>query len=184
MDNLEKKIKSMEGDLQYQAPRREEMWSQISDNIDNNQGQHHHDGGSKWWTSFVGLTLLGLVLIGLVLGGRQLTQPQQQILIPSVPNEANEINFHYAKLVDAQVKRLNKSADLTQEEKDEFLEFINELSAEQKELSDELNTNIENEELLKATIENFKQQIKLIEQLLERVESRKLKTYESDGIFM
>ena len=184
MDKLEQHIKSMKDDLQHEVPRREGMWSEIGNNLDEDQGNHHGKRGSQLWTSFVGLILLGLVVVGLFFGGRELLNPQGQLLQEKKSNEVQEVDFYYAKLVENQVNKLKRSKDLTQGEKDEFLEYINELSVEQKELSQKLSQNIENEVLLKASIANFKQQIKLIEQLLERVESRKLKTYESDGIFM
>jgi len=214
MDNLEKHIKSIQDDLNFQAPRKEEIWTQIAQELDGSLGDgtqgrvgdtsaytdgdvspshpshhdsdhhHHHVQGSKWWTSLVGLTMLGLVIVGLVLGGKVLLSPQQKTLKTSPQSEATEVDFYYAKLVKDQVERLRQSSDLTDEEKEDFLEYISELSAEQALLTAELKQNVDNEQLLKATITNFKQQIKLIEQLLERVESRKLKKYESDGIFM
>ncbi len=200
MDKLEKHIRSIREELDYQAPRKDEMWkqisqdmkSQITENVDSSESidsnhqheDHHHNHGSKWWTSFVGLVLLTLVLVGIVLGGKALIGPQQQILHPAPPSEALEIDFYYARLAETQIQKLKQNQDLTQEEKDEFLEYISELITEQKELTSKLQHNLDNEELLVATINNFKQQIKLIEQLLERVESRKYKSYESNGIFM
>jgi hypothetical protein len=64
--------------------------------------------------------------------------------------------------------------DLSQEDKDEFLSFMDELDEEYGVLKLEMEKNLNNERVLEAIIGNYKKRIELIENLLRQINDSKM----------
>ncbi len=87
--------------------------------------------------------------------------------------ELLEIDMHYKSLVNYQVALVQKNPKLSTADKNEFLSFMDELDAEYLALKKEMETNLDNEQVLEAIVANYKKRIELIEKLLERLNETK-----------
>ncbi len=185
MDGFEKNIRDNKGFFDEKAPNKLKMWDQIE--ADLNRGDHNHDDESNTGSAVMGILLAGLVLIGLVLGGIYLAQnanqDEQVLMANAKSSELNDIDTYYTKLVSHQIEKLEANEALSSIEKEDFMSYIEELNAEQTILKQELQKNINNAEILEAIIDNFNQQVKLIEQLLNRINHEKNIENET-GIFI
>nr|WP_299346364.1 hypothetical protein [Allomuricauda sp.] len=114
--------------------------------------------------SFIGLSIYG--------GGSAETQ--------YVSKELLDIDRHYQGLVSYQVQLVRNNPDLTEEDKAEFLSFMDELDAEYETLREEMRKNLDNERVLEAIVANYKKRIELIENLLHQINDSK-KTDEDYG---
>jgi len=81
-------------------------------------------------------------------------------------------------MVSYQLEELRQSPELNELEKEEFLVYIDDLGKEQEILKEELQKNIDNQDVLEAIVENFEQQISLIDELLDRVDRSKHINYD------
>lgn len=168
MDAFEKHIRNNKEFFEEKAPNRLKMWEEIEGGLD--QGEHVHDTAPKAGSSIMGIMLLLLVIIGVILGVTELTKQNSEPALMAKPSkELNAIDQYYTQMVSYQITQLKASDHLSDLDKDDFLAYIKELTDEQVELKAKLEKNINNEALLEAIIENFNQQIKLIQHLLERV---------------
>lgn len=82
--------------------------------------------------------------------------------------ELNEIDSHYKELVNHQVQLIKNSPKLSEEEREDFLLFLDDLDIEYKELKLELKENVNNQKVLEAIINNYRKKIQLMENLLQR----------------
>ncbi len=169
MDSFEKHIKKNKAFFDEKAPNSRKMWEHIEAELD--KGEHSHDNEPKLGSTIVGMILLLLVLVGIGLGINHVVESNKApvLMAHNASEELNAIDHHYTRLVGLKIDQLRQSEQLSDLEKEDFLEYIEELTNEQSELKVKLEKNINNEEVLEAIIENFNQQIKLIQQLLERV---------------
>mgnify|MGYP003635710581 CR=1 FL=1 len=87
--------------------------------------------------------------------------------------ELQEIDMHYSNLVQHQVELVQQSTKLSQEEKDEFLSFMDDLDEEYAQLKIEMGKNLANEQILEAIVNNYKKRIELMENLLDRINNSK-----------
>lgn len=96
--------------------------------------------------------------------------------------ELQEINFHYQKLIVAQVNLVKKNTNLSADNKEEFLGFIEELDKEYNTLIIDLNDNLDNELVLEAIVNNYKKRIELLENLLKQIKESKNNT--DDNVYI
>lgn len=90
-----------------------------------------------------------------------------------VNQELEEIDMYYSSMVKQQVQLVQLSAKLSDEDKIQFLSFMEELDKEYAELKLEMTENLDNERVLEAIVNNYKKRIELIESLLDRVNNNK-----------
>ena len=90
-----------------------------------------------------------------------------------VSKELLEIDMHYKGLVSYQVELVQNSSNLSEEDKDEFLSFMDELDAEYETLRQEMRNNLDNERVLEAIVANYKKRIELMENLLQQINDDK-----------
>ena len=88
--------------------------------------------------------------------------------------ELLDIDMHYKGLVSYQVQLVQNNPNLSEEDKAEFLSFMDELDAEYEQLRIEMQSNLDNERVLEAIVSNYKQRIELIENLLKQINDSKL----------
>ena len=87
--------------------------------------------------------------------------------------ELNEIDSYYSKMVNIQVKMIERNTKLTIEDKKDFLKFMDELDEEYSELLIDLGDNLDNERVLAAIVDNYRKRIELIENLLKQINDSK-----------
>ncbi|WP_422858716.1 hypothetical protein ACOKFD_15320 [Flagellimonas sp. S174] len=90
-----------------------------------------------------------------------------------VSKELMDIDMHYQNLVSYQVELVRKNPNLTEEDKVEFLSFMDELDLEYEALREEMGSNLDNEQVLEAIVANYKKRIELIENLLRQINDSK-----------
>lgn len=91
-------------------------------------------------------------------------------------NELQEIDMYYQKMVQAQVNLVRTNTSLSEINKVEFLDFMDEIDEEYEILKLDLGDNIDNELVLEAIINNYKKRIELIENLLKQINDSKKET--------
>lgn len=84
-----------------------------------------------------------------------------------------DIDMHYKGLVAIQVKLLDKNPSLSNEQKKEFLSFMDDLDVEYEALKVELQKSLDTELILESIVMNYKKRIELIENLLKQINSSK-----------
>jgi hypothetical protein len=92
--------------------------------------------------------------------------------------ELQEIDMYYQKMVQAQIDLVRNNTSISDNNKKEFLSFMDELDAEYKILKIDLGDNIDNERVLEAIVNNYKKRIELIENLLEQINDSKKETHD------
>ncbi|MEX0287867.1 MAG: hypothetical protein AB3N14_02050 [Flavobacteriaceae bacterium] len=112
--------------------------------------------------------LLGIAgFIGLSVFGGNTSETQY------VSKELLEIDMHYKGLVSYQVELVQNNRNLSEEDKAEFLSFMDELDAEYESLREEMRNNLDNERVLEAIVANYKKRIELMENLLQQINDDK-----------
>jgi len=178
MDRFEKHIGNNKEFFDEPFDNKSLVWKKIENELENKTPPK----GSKRFP-FNLFLLMALMIVGLVcLSVFQKKKIQDHEFALEQRLELESINEHYGKLVSEQVEELKQYEGLGTIEKEEFLEYINELSLEQENLKKELYLNLDNEQVMDAIIENFNQQINLITQFLKKLDKEEDK-YET-GISM
>ena len=171
MDDFENNIRDNQEFFNEPAPDKMKIWADIESRLPNTSEKKIIP---MWKRTAPRIAAAILLLVGLTF---MLLNPKSQPgFAENTSTEFIDLDSHYGKLVAIQIDKLKNSKDLSSDEKEEFLKYIEELSREQEQLKIELEANLNNEEILEAIIRNFSQQIKLIEQLLDRLNQSKIKS--------
>lgn len=172
MDYFEKHIRDNKALFDEHKADRAKMWSKIELELSNTEPKV-----VPLWKSpilrvaaSVVLLLLLSFLIGITVYDSQ--QPGGQSNM--VSQELMDIDMHYSNLVQHQVQLVKDHPDLSQEDKEEFLSFMDELDEEYEVLKLEMQKNLSNERVLEAIIGNYKKRIELIENLLRQINDSKM----------
>lgn len=169
MDYFEKHIRDRKAVFDEHKADRSKMWAKIASELDNSKPKV-----VPLWKSplvrmaaSIVLVLLLTSLIGITVygGSGQNTVVSQELL---------DIDMHYGNLVQHQVQLVKNHPSLSQEDKDEFLSFMEELDEEYGVLKLEMEKNLGNERVLEAIIGNYKKRIELIENLLKQINDSKM----------
>lgn len=170
MDNFEKHIRENASQFDEHKADRSKMWAKISEEI-----QAEPVKVIPLWKSpmiRIAATILLLVgignFIGLKIGAGENIETQY------AAKELLDIDMHYKGLVSYQVKLVQNSTNLSEEDKTEFLSFMDELDTEYEQLRLEMQNNLDNELVLEAIVANYKQRIALIENLLKQINDSKI----------
>ncbi len=173
MDDFEKYIKENKALFDVHKADKSKLWANIESGLKKPESKTKT---VKLWshaifkvaaTVVIALGLFSLVNILIV--GQANKNTQNNLAL----QELNDIDSHYKGLVAYQVKLVNKSTQLSSEEKKEFLSFMDELDIEYGLLKVELQKNVDNERVLEAIVINYKKRIELIENLLRQINSSK-----------
>ncbi|SMG14595.1 hypothetical protein [Arenibacter troitsensis] len=172
MDYFEKHIRDNKALFDEHKADRAKMWSKIELELSNTEPKV-----VPLWKSpilrvaaSVVLLLLLSFLIGITVYDSQ--QPGGQSNM--VSQELMDIDMHYSNLVQHQVQLVKDHPDLSREDKEEFLSFMDELDEEYEVLKLEMQKNLSNERVLEAIIGNYKKRIELIENLLRQINDSKM----------
>lgn len=119
-----------------------------------------------WKTTAFKIAASVVLFIGVTMSYLMLSQTTAETNVVYV--ELNEIDVHYKELVNHQVQLIKNSSKLTEEERADFLLFLDDLDKEYRELKLELKDNVNNQKVLEAIISNYRKKIQLMENLLKR----------------
>lgn len=177
MDDFEKNIKENKALFDAHKADKSKLWANIEAGLNTSTSKPKV---IKLWnmpafkvaaTIIIALGLFSLVNVF------SNSEIQQQNTIAN--QELNDIDAHYKGLVAYQVKLVQKSSQLSPNQKNEFLSFMDELDEEYEVLKLEFNKNLDSELVLEAIVVNYKKRIELIENLLRHINSSK-NTEEND----
>lgn len=167
MDKFEKHIREHNAEFDEYKAEKNKLWASIESALDEPESKPKI---IKLWNSpMVKIAATIVIALGVfTLINFSGTYNQEE----SIANqELNDIDMHYKGLVAHHVSLVNNSVKLSDEEKKEFLSFIDDLDTEYKELKIELQKNVDSKRVLEAIVINYKKRIELIENLLERLNS-------------
>lgn len=169
MDNFEKHIRENASVFDEHKADRAKLWANISAEIKNEAPVVY----PLWRRPLLRVAAIAVLIVGLALtfGKNALIKDSKQIQF--VSKELIEIDMHYKDLVSYQVDLVKKNPNLSEEDKIEFLSFMDELDAEYVLLKQEMQTNLDNEQVLTAIVANYKKRIELIEKLLLQLNESK-----------
>lgn len=171
MDNFEKHIRENAAEFDEHKADRKKMWMHIAKEIKTEEPKVI----PFWKSPMIKIAASLLLLIGLtaVVGlsffGSGLSQESQY-----ASKELMDIDMHYQSLVSQQVQLVKEHPKLSEEQKAEFLSFMDELDAEYETLRQEMQKNLDNELVLEAIVSNYRKRIELIENLLRQINHSKI----------
>lgn len=165
MDSLENFIRENKDDLKRKHPNKEALWEKISVDLPQEKKETKVVTISyKFLMRAAAVILLCGVLSVFFLNNN--TSHSDGL----VSQEFLEIDAHYQTLVHARIEQVKNNSSISNKEKEEFMNYINDLEKESNKLQQELNKNLNNELIIEAMIDNYKDRLRLMEQLLNRVD--------------
>ena len=170
MDNFEKHIRENAAEFDEYMADKEKMWANIAGELKTETRK-----AIPLWRSpmlKMAATLLLFLGIASVIVLQVFGPTNDEIQYAS--KELLDIDMHYKGLVSYQVQLVKDNPNLSEEDKTEFLSFMDELDAEYEQLRLEMNKNLDNEQVLEAIVSNYKQRIELIEKLLKQINESKV----------
>ncbi len=171
MDNFEKHIRENVAEFDEHKADRSKMWAKISQDLEVKAPKVI----PLWKSSKLRIAATLLILFGLAgFMGIQFFGAGSSDETQYASKELLDIDMHYKGLVSYQVQLVQKNKNLTEEDKTEFLSFMDELDAEYEQLRIEMRNNLDNEVVMEAIVSNYKQRIELIENLLKQINESKL----------
>ena len=180
MDEFEKYIQSKQRELDLWKAR-PELWDRIDREVNPKSFR------PPVWKQVVKIAAMFVLPIGvaimlLLLPGRmnQSNDEIAKIELKDVSPETAEAESWYDYLISVKLEELNASTILTDQEKEEVLETLDELDQEYLILKSELVENISNEIVLNAMIENQRRKLDLLEQVLEQISDEPINTDEDE----
>ena len=171
MDNFEKHIRENASEFSEHKADRSKMWAKISQELETETPKVI----PLWKSPKLRIAATLLLLFGLAgFIGLQVLKSNATVETQYASKELLDIDMHYKGLVSYQVQLVQNHPKLSDEDKTEFLSFMDELDAEYKQLRVEMRNNLDNELVLEAIVSNYKQRIELIEKLLKQINDSKI----------
>lgn len=172
MDNFEKHIRENAAEFDEHKADRSKMWAKISQELEVEEPKVI----PLWKSPMLRIAATLLILVGIAgFIGLQVLGSGASSETEYASKELLDIDMHYKGLVSYQVQLVQNHPELSDEDKTEFLSFMDELDAEYKQLRVEMNNNLDNALVLEAIVSNYKQRIELIEKLLKQINDSKQK---------
>ncbi|PKA96457.1 hypothetical protein B0O79_0092 [Flavobacteriaceae bacterium MAR_2009_75] len=172
MDNLEKHIRDNQEVFNDHRADRAKMWAEIESRLDKEKTKVI----PLWKKPIFKVAATVAVLLGLsTLIGINFFDNTTDTKDGFVSQELQDIDMHYRSLVSYQVKLVEQNDKLSENDKQEFLSFMNELDKEYEELRLEMRNNLDNQLVLEAIVSNYKKRIELIENLLHHLKEPQIK---------
>ena len=170
MDNFEKHIRENAAEFDDHKADKEKMWAKIAGELKTEAPKVV----PLWKSPMLRIAATLLILLGIAgyIGLQVFGSTNAETQYAS--KELLDIDMHYKGLVSYQVQLVKDNPNLTEEDKAEFLSFMDELDAEYEELRLEMQKNLDNEQVLEAIVYNYKQRIELIEKLLKQINDSKI----------
>jgi len=96
--------------------------------------------------------------------------------------EITEIKAHYSHIIRTKLTQIESTQNINALEKEVFIEAIEELEIDADNLQIELKHSVNNTAVIEAIVENYKQQMSLLERLLQRIEKLENRNHEQSII--
>ena len=173
MDNFEKHIRENAAEFEdYQADR-SKMWVHIKTELKTEAPKVI----PLWRSPLLRIAATVLILLGVsaFIGLSVFSNIGHESENGFASQELQDIDMHYKNLVSFQVQLVQDHPKLSEEDKREFLSFMDELDEEYQLLKLEMEKNLGNARILEAIIGNYKKRIELIENLLKQINDSKTK---------
>jgi len=175
MDPLEQFIRDNKEQLQHRAKDREALWDKINRDIEPRKTPIFRKLNWQRWAAAASVVLaLSLGLLWL----QNDNMANQDNLAGQKSVEVLEIESHYQKLINARVLQVKNSTELTDQQKEEILSYLNNLEKESTSLEKELEVNINNVQIIQAIINNYRARLDVMEKLLDSATNQKNKKHE------
>lgn len=171
MDNFEKHIRENATEFDEHRAERAKMWGNIAAELK----AQEPNAIPLWKSPILKIAASVLLFIGLAgVIGLSAFWSRTTVETQYASKELLDIDIHYKSLVSYQVQLVKDHPKLSEEDKVEFLSFMDELDTEYDELRKEMQRNLDNELVLEAIVSNYKQRIELIEKLLKQINDSKI----------
>ncbi|NDV42877.1 hypothetical protein [Flagellimonas sediminis] len=169
MDNFERHIRHNAGQFDGHKADKDKMWAKISEGL----RQEKPKVIPLWKRPLFRVAASVLLLLGIAsfFGLAVFNNSADKTQYAS--KELMEIDMYYKDLVSYQVQLVKNNQALSEENKAEFLSFMDELDTEYEVLKKEMQKNLDNEQVLEAIVGNYKKRIELIENLLHQLNESK-----------
>jgi len=178
MDEIEKYITNNKAEFEETFGPKESLWSKIDEEL-------RLDKTAKvinltWWKPVLKIAAVLLLISSLGIVSILLNKNE---IAKSQPSELKEIDAHYVSLIDAKYTLIKNNTAINDEDKNAFFYAIAELEKESEQLMSELNKNFNNSILINAMVNNYKERLRLLDQLLHKIEKSK-KSKNEKGIII
>ena len=171
MDNFEKHIRENTSQFDEHKADKAKLWKNIVKELKAEEPKVIPLWKSPWIK--VAASILLILGVTAVIGLSGIGQ-NNNMETNYVSKELLDIDMHYKNLVSYQVELVQNHPKLSDEDKTEFLSFMEELEEEYAVLKLEMQKNLDNEQVLEAIIGNYKKRIELIENLLTQINDSKI----------
>ncbi|MGB3149055.1 MAG: hypothetical protein WBB27_00215, partial [Maribacter sp.] len=159
MDNFEKHIRENKHLFDEQKADKDKMWAVIAAELKNEETKVI----PLWKSPMVRIAASIALIIGMATFiGTSVINSNTADTTTYASKELLDIDMHYQNLVSFQVDLVKNHPKLSDEDKTEFLSFMDELDEEYEQLRLEMNKNLDNELVLEAIVSNYKKRIELI----------------------
>ncbi|MBQ4821209.1 hypothetical protein [Aquimarina sp. MMG016] len=186
MDDFEKYIKENKHQFDEYKGDKAKLWQYIDSELQTDEVRPRKPKTIRLWRSPLLKIAASIVIIIGIFSSAGLFLTSEIGINPSndiVNQELKDIDNYYKGLVSFQVQLVKNNTKLLPEDKEEFLSFIDELDEEYLLLKEEMGTNLNNEYILEAIVNNYKKRIELIENLLEQINDSK-KSEDNEGYIL
>lgn len=124
------------------------------------------------WMKIAAVLVMGLVASGIILYQGYHNRQQEAIVLQVDPEvqELMEAEAYYAQEVTGKMAEIEKCYEVNPELKTEIENDLNELEAMYLSLKNDLKDNIANKEVIEAMIENNRNRVKIVDEVLEQIE--------------
>lgn len=180
MDGFEKHIRNNRSQFDEHKADRGKMWAHIQAGLDEKKAEDMPKIKPIWKRGWFMMAASIAIVVGL---GMTLLINQEDATQLAESIELLEIDLYYENIVAQQVKMVYDSPELSEEEKTEFLQFMDELDEEYKLLKTELKKGLDDEQVFEAIIIHYQKRIDIIQSLLNRINQSK-KESNDKGIFL
>lgn len=179
MDNFEKNIRENREQFDEHKADKAKLWANIAPELEVSRPKVV----PLWRSPLIRVAAGILLLFGIsaIIGNSMMNNADQDGQDTTVSQELLDIDMHYKSLVSHQVQLVKNHPKLSEEDKEEFLLFMDELDEEYELLKLEMRKNLDNELVLEAIIANYKKRIELIENLLRQINDSKIINEDYDG---
>jgi len=173
MDDFEVYIQSNKSEFNEPSLDKNLLWDKIEQQLEDSEAKFITI--PQTWLAIAALCLLFIGLGFLSIQFRSFSSlADKQKLSP----EMVEIKAHYNHLIHLKLNEIEETENINTQEKAAFLLAIEELDIEANNLQHELKQPINSTIVIEAIIQNYQQQIWLLERLQHRVEKLKTKNHE------
>jgi len=167
------KLESFVNDNRHEFDPKEpsdKMWEAISRRLDEETPVVRHS--SRTWLRVAAMIAVVAISSVLVYLGTQPDRKEAAQAIPIDPEvqELMEAEAYYAQEVSGKMEEIQKCYKVNPELKSEIEGDLNELEDMYRSLKNDLRDNIANKEVIEAMIENNRNRVKLVDEVLEQIE--------------